>query len=328
MRRALVVGIGYYKSYPKLQGSVVDAEAIANLLMWNGDGTKNCDVRLECATGPRSSMTRRKLADLVGELFNGSDAETAVFYYAGHGALAGPGGGFLVTSECSNSFEGLAWSEVVGLANQSLARDKVLIVDTCLSGAVGTRVTEGSKEELAEGVTILAASTEGQEAGEDSGVGSFTTFLCDALQGTAANLIGEVSPASVFAHIDQNLGPWGQRPAFKTNVKRFVSLRKVKSQITIEDLRQLPKIFRRPTDEYSLDPSYEPTSEVARKGNVARFALLQRYARVNLVVPIETEHLYFAAMNSKACRLTALGRHYWRLVNSKRLRSTSPASSE
>ncbi len=34
----------------------------------------------------------------------------------------------------------------------------------------------------------------------------------------------------------------------------------------------------------------------------------------NLVVPVDAPHMWHAAMNSKACRLTVLGEHYRRLV--------------
>ena len=40
------------------------------------------------------------------------------------------------------------------------------------------------------------------------GAGVFTTLFVDALGGAAANLIGDVTPGSVYAHIDQSLGPW------------------------------------------------------------------------------------------------------------------------
>ena len=40
---------------------------------------------------------------------------------------------------------------------------------------------------------------------------------------------------------------------------------------------------------------------------------------VGLVVPVDEEHMYYAAMNSRACRLTALGAQYWRLANEKKL---------
>ena len=45
------------------------------------------------------------------------------------------------------------------------------------------------------------------------------------------------------------------------------------------------------------------------------FAELQKLEGVGLVVPVEEEHMYFAAMKSKGCELTSIGKQYWRLVN-------------
>ena len=56
--------------------------------------------------------------------------------------------------------------------------------------------------------------------------------------------------------------------------------------------------------------------DVARE---ADFALLQRCRGARLVEPVGADHLYFAAMQSGACRLTALGRHYWRMAHEGRL---------
>ena len=39
---------------------------------------------------------------------------------------------------------------------------------------------------------------------------------------------------------------------------------------------------------------------------------------IGLIEPVNTEHMYFAAMKSLGCKLTALGRHYWRLAKDKR----------
>jgi hypothetical protein len=44
------------------------------------------------------------------------------------------------------------------------------------------------------------------------------------------------------------------------------------------------------------------------------FGILQRLNRVKLVVPDDAEHMYFAAMESRSCRLTELGKHYWYLA--------------
>jgi hypothetical protein len=78
-----------------------------------------------------------------------------------------------------------------------------------------------------------------------------------------------------------------------------------------------------------LDPSYEDTNAkviehkvvepYADPNNVSVFKDLQKLESIGLVVPVGEEHMYFAAMNSKSCRLTALGYHYWRLVKEKRI---------
>jgi hypothetical protein len=74
----------------------------------------------------------------------------------------------------------------------------------------------------------------------------------------AANLIGDVTPGSVYAHIDQSLGPWAQRPVFKTNVKTFVSLRKAAPPIALADLQALATHFPEPDFKFQLGPEYEP----------------------------------------------------------------------
>ena len=52
---------------------------------------------------------------------------------------------------------------------------------------------------------------------------------------------------------------------------------------------------------------------------VKRFKDLQKFQSVGLVKPVGEEFMYFAAINSKSCHLTALGYQYWRLVNENKL---------
>lgn len=144
----------------------------------------------------------------------------------------------------------------------------------------------------------------------------------DALSGAAANLVGDVTPGSVYAHVDQSLGPWSQRPIFKTNVKEFVSLRKADAPIELEKLQKLVALFADPAAGLPLDPTYEPLRSGSEDASVpapdplrtADFAILQALVRVNLVRPVSAPHMWHAAMESKACELTVLGQHYWSLV--------------
>ena len=222
--------------------------------------------------------------------------------------------------------EGVSLSEILTLANGSPAPSKVIILDSCHSGIAGTQPTGGQLAALSDGLTILTASTQDQYATEENGRGVFTTLLVDALNGSAANLTGDISPGSVYAHIDQSLGGWEQRPVFKTNVKKFVSLRKVAPPIPTSDLRRLTEFFPSPGFEFPLDPTFEPEMKGRDPGmpvpdpeNTRTFAVLQSYNRLNLLVPVEAPHMWHAAMQSKSCSLTALGEHYRRLVAKNRI---------
>ena len=121
------------------------------------------------------------------------------------------------------------------------------------------------------------------------------------------------------------MGAWEQRPIFKTNVKAFTSLRKVAPPIQLSDLKQITTLFRTPSSEFLLDPSFEPQPPAPNHGiapdpeNNRKFAVLQKLNRLNLVKPVGEDHMYFAAMNSKPCRLTVLGEHYWNLISKDRI---------
>ena len=81
---------------------------------------------------------------------------------------------------------------------------------------------------------------------EENGRGVFTTLFVDALNGAACNLIGDISLGSIYAHIDQSLSAWDQRPVFKTNVKSFISLRNVQPPISLTALQRITKFFPKP----------------------------------------------------------------------------------
>lgn len=313
MRKALVVGVDYYSKIAGLHGCVNDAYAVKSVLDRHMDGTVNFSVRLLTATGTNDQLSRSDIKDAVRKLFE-EDSEIALFYFAGHGHIEATGG-YLCASDCVAGDDGISLHEVVVLANQSKAKNKIIVLDSCHSGVAGNSPTAAqSSAELAEGLTILTASTAQQYANEANGSGVFTTLFVDALNGAAGNLVGEVTPGSVYAHIDQSLGPWDQRPVFKTNVKSFVSLRKVQSPIALAELRRITEFFPTPGFEFALDPGYEPESAAPDPLKTPVFAVLQKYNRVNLVVPVDAPHMYHAAINSKACKLTVLGEHYRRLV--------------
>ena len=312
MRKALVVGIDHYPDIGHLIGCVDDAHSVKAMLARHADGSVNFGVKLLIGTGPGNLVARMELKTAVRELF-ADDAEVALLYFAGHGYIESIGG-YLCAGDCKSGDDGLALTDVMTLANKSKARNKIIILDSCYGGAIAENPLNTEVSEVAEGVTILTASTKGQYAAEINGGGLFTGLLVDALGGAAANLVGDVTPGSVYAHIDQSLGTWSQRPVFKTNIKKFVSLRQVRPPLDLIDLRKISIFFPAPGYELRLDPAFEPSHETSDPNKASVFAILQRYNRVNLLVPVDAPHMWHAAIESKSVRLTALGEHYRRLA--------------
>ncbi len=324
MRIALIVGINHYEHGGSLYGCVDGAHAVQAVLARHGDGSVNFDCKMFTGTGPADRVERSLLKDRVEELFK-AQADIALFYFAGHGHIEATGG-YLLATDSRRGDEGLSLSEVLALANKSPARNKIIILDSCHSGIAGTPPVAGELASLSEGLTILTASAADQYATEENGRGVFTTLLVDALHGGAANLTGDITPGSIYAHVDQSLGAWEQRPIFKTNVRQFVSLRKVNPPISLDDLRRITEFFPRRGFEYKLDPTFEPELKGRDPGmpppdpeNTRKFALLQRYNRLNLVAPVDAPHMWHAAMQSKSCKLTVLGEHYRLLAEKQRL---------
>lgn len=315
--KALCVGIDFYETGRCLHGCVADAMSVDAVLSRNEDQTVNFATELLIATDEDTPVKRTQLLENIETLF--SDApDIALLYFAGHGSLTTTGG-HIVASDTSGGNGLLNLSEILTIVTNSKARNKIIILDSCNSGAMGNSPTSPNIDTIGEGITILTACGANQYASEENGHGVFTDLLVDALKGGAMDLLGNVTPGSVYAHIDQALGPWEQRPFFKTNVSSFVSLRKNTPPISLTELHQLTSLFPYAEYEFPLDPSYEPESKKPSKENTEKFAILQNYVRVNLVVPVDEKHMYFAAMNKKACKLTALGKHYRNLVNNGRI---------
>lgn len=322
LKKALIVGLNEYPGR-ELNWCDNDAIAMASLVETNGDGSPNYDTRLIL-----DQCTRSRLQTAIRELF-AADAEVALLYFSGHGAAQD--GGYLVTTDYSQSELGVRMQDILKWANESRCRNRVIILDSCFSGQMGQSLLVNDCSVLGEGVTIMAASRAWEPSMENEAIehGVFTNLLLQGLRGGAADISGNITPASLYSFVDQSLGAWDQRPVFKTNITQFLPIRVVSPRVPKELLRRICKYFVNPTDEYRLDPSYEPTNDpsiahqvlepYADERHVAILEELQLLESVGLVEPVGAEHMYFAAMEGKACKLTALGAHYWRLSKQKRI---------
>lgn len=322
MKKALVVGIDNYQGNDVLNGCVNDANAIKKVLERHGDGSLNYDVNCLENIQNKDDLTQK-----IEDLFNG-DCESALFYFSGHGYVDKHGAASLVTPDMSINSMGIRMDDILLWANESKIKNKIIILDCCFSGNMGNFSGDGTKTNLSDGVTILTASKAEEPSMEIEGHGVFTTLLLSALDGGASDILGNTTPGSIYSYIDNALGPWEQRPVFKSNVSKFDVIRKVCPVVDIKILRELPSIFSNGST-VRLDPSFEDTNTLethhkvvepyANNENVKIFKKLQKLESRGLVKPVGEQHMYYAAMNSKCCELTAIGKYYLNLAKSKRI---------
>jgi len=319
MRRALCVGIDEYEIAP-LNGCVNDAIRMKNVLETNQDGSPNfeCKVLTAPKGGNRTVVTRSKLKESIERLFR-DQADVALLHFSGHGT-ANNLGGYLVTQDAKKYDEGMHMTDVLQLANDSRAREVVVLLDCCHSGNLGNvPVIDNTKAFLREGVSILTAGRGDQVSVEAGGGGVFTSLVVDALEGGAANLLGAVSAPAIYSYVESALGAWDQRPLFKAHLSSVLQLRCCTPPIDRTTIRRLPVIFLLPAEDLPLDPYYEQSVPGADAAKIFTFKELQALNRVHLVVPVGAQHMYDAAIQSTACRLTPSGRYYWRLARDKRI---------
>lgn len=316
-RRALLVGINEYSNYNNLSGCVLDATAMEGLIARNYDGSPNYDCRL--LTTAREEVTRERLREVWEQLFD-NFTEDIFFYFSGHGTLTRTGG-YVCTQDATEREPGLPMDELLALANDSKAREVLLILDCCYSGGLGnpTNLRE-SQTQLREGVTILTASRSTEVSLEKTGGhGIFTWLVLSALRGGAADIRGRVSAAAIYSYAEQVLGSWDQRPLYKSHADRLSPIRLCEPAVSDALLRELPTYFSSATDRYQLDPSYESTEPSAKPEHTAIYQTFTRYRDARLLRTIGGGHLYYATIESGSVELTDIGQLYWLLAKEGRI---------
>jgi hypothetical protein len=317
MKRALLIGIDRYDNFQPLAGCVNDVDALEPLLSRNEDDSPNFDCQKR--TSDSGDVTRDDLLGDLDELFS-AGAEVAVLYFAGHGDGV-PDDVVLICEDGTDNTPGIPFSQVLAKVINSPVREVIILLDCCFSGAAGGIPQLGTAASaLRPGVTILMASRGDQTAAETGdGRGLFSTYLCGALEGGAADVLGKVTVAGLYSYLHESFGAWDQRPVFKANVDRLHEIRVCNPTVPLYQLRQINQLFPTPDHVFLLDPSYEDTEEGFDPEHAAVFKILQRYRNNRLVDPIGEVDMYWAAVRSTACQLTALGRHYWHMASAGRL---------
>lgn len=327
-RKALIVGINDYIHLNRLNYAEMDAVAIARRLNFNDDEIAATNFEVRKLVNSEAQVTRARLLSAIRELFTNCKGLDLAFYFAGHGFVSDTGG-YLVTAEATKDDPGISMDELTSAAKRSQAKSVLLMLDCCHAGMVGDLPLPsetGQHALLQENMTIMAASLPMQQAVESAEGGLFTAALRDALDGAAADILGEITVASVYSMIERRFSLWQQRPVAKSYVTLPIVLRKVRARLTRQELRRLVRIFPGPAHRYQLEPDHDPerdvngisrTLEVPDKIEIGR--LFKRYRDAGLIcASLPNEDLYYTAQLSHTVELTLFGREYWRLVNQGR----------
>ncbi len=262
-RRALLVGINHYDHMRSLSWCIDDVLAMRQVLEFheNHDPNFACHTLLGSEPAPgtldsppgRERVTFNRLRVALEELFAFDDM--VLFYFSGHGYPTGSGV-YLVTQDGTGALPGILLNDILEMANASAAREVLLIIDSCFSGALGEpdQTRDLANLYLRPGMTLLAAAKSDQKAVEQGGRGLFTQLVVGALKGGASDVRGHVSSTSIYAYVEQALGPWDQRPIYKSNAAQLSPVRYTVPDIGDDELRRLPQFFPRADHHFYLGP--------------------------------------------------------------------------
>lgn len=330
-KRALIVGIDTYDNASELEACVEDAHAISALLEQNSDKTPNYECRaLLDRMEDDQPITRAALRKACTELFADFKGDV-LLYFSGHGTLT-QFGGHLCAFDSQGDDWGIPMQEIVELANNSQARDILMILDCCHSGDIAnpSLLNTGRGKDpltvLRENMTVIAASRGSQVSVEAGGHGLFTAAVLDALEGGAADHMGWVTAPSIYAYVERRFGSWDQRPVYKSHATGVTVVRECAPLIEKFKLRKLTGLFPTHDYQYLLDPEYEPEDEhgnllePANEEKVAVAQLFKEFRNAGLLKPSTLgEQLYWTARRGHTVELTLRGREYWWLVSNRKL---------
>ena len=186
---AVVVGIGDYDSYPRLEAPAKDAARVRDFLIQDAGFD-------EVVTLTDDKATFARINELLEEIYparlNGNDR--FLFYFSGHGDtrdLYGGKRGYLVLDSAPRQ----GWSRMIDMpkvrewsANFGRARQSLFILDACFSGLVGFEPKGGEDDETLERLRqpahqLITAGDEGEQSFAADGESLFTDAFLRAARG-------------------------------------------------------------------------------------------------------------------------------------------------
>lgn len=219
---AVLVGINTYQDnrYGQLQVCVRDAEAIHRRLYEGGFPQEHIKV----ITDDWESPTRANIiANLISMAEAAKPEDLILFYFSGHGDLGAGNEPYLIARDTRRATlrnSGVPFLRVKEIMQNACAREKVIVLDSCHSGAniggKGKRPMSAAYYNAffpgpAEGLAILGSCKQGQNSYEwrQRSSSVFTYFLEEALSGNADGARhGYVTVTDVNRYVHDNVKLW------------------------------------------------------------------------------------------------------------------------
>ena len=198
---ALLIGVSEYQGLPPLPGSVLDVDALREVLVHpEMGGFAETDVFI------LKNPQRQEMEDQIYRLFaNRSRDDLLLFYFSGHGARDERGQLYLANSNTRKDNGQLVDPTAVAATylqnkiNSSKSQRQVIILDCCFSGAIAQGMTikdDGVVDVNAylggKGRAILTSSTAteyslGSDTTEETGLSVYTRYLIEGIKTGAAD---------------------------------------------------------------------------------------------------------------------------------------------
>lgn len=309
-RKALLIGNNTYDHATDLLGCTQDVLKMKEVLEKHGKGDPNFNVM------DLYNLSNQSIQKEILELLK-RKATYALLFFSGHGTTK-DGEGFLCgKNSSSKNGLGVSMKWISDQINESKIPEITVILDCCHAGEFGNAL-DGTSFELTglrKGVTILAATTSDDYAMEFGGKGIFTSLLYDGLNGSAADLLGHVTPVGLYNCAETILNPWQQRPVFKSFVDQMTPLRYCLPQVKKRITRQITdtEFFHKKDSFIELSKELFGENEKEQK----KLSMLSSFERSGLLQCPNRKTLNEAILNGDACYLSPYGQYIWQLVKNK-----------
>ncbi len=247
---ALVIGISKYreKTIPEVKYAARDAEVVARYLE-NVGGIPRANIKVLTDDKATKSDIEAQISDWIPR--RTTEDSTVFIYYAGHGT-PGPQGreAFVVPYEGRPDYPSQLYplQKMYDTLNKLPAREVVVMLDSCFSGAKGRSITgEGTRPisisienpVLAGGkIMILAASSGSQVSSDYDKVrhGLFTYYLLRGMRGEASrDREGTVELGGLYEFVKKNVA---ETASLEMNRDQTPVL--LPSEFTVQDKLKVP----------------------------------------------------------------------------------------